>query len=332
MLNKIKVSVIVPVYDVQKYLAKCLNSILNQSFSEYEIICVNDCSPDNSQAVLDKYYKKYPDRIRIIINKENLGLGLSRNRGIDAAQGEYIMFVDSDDYIKTDYIQRYYEYAREGKVDAVIGGYIRVSKSKETIHSISDNIWATLTYGISCAKMYRKDFLNKNNLRFSSYKCGEDVHFNTCAFCCSMTYKVIPYEGYYYVDNGKSITNTMNYKKNHEEIMMNIFLDVLEKYGNRICSDQKDVLEYVCYVNILNALLQFNRGCGVAIMKEKYAKCSQYMQRYFPNYIHNNYLRVGKPKGQTAKIRIATSIVKLLRNIKLDRILFYAISCINSGN
>ena len=147
-----------------------------------------------------------------------------------------------------------------------------------------------------------------------------------------MTYKVIPYEGYYYVDNGKSITNTMNYKKNHEEIMMNIFWMYWKNMGIEFACDQKDVLEYVCYVNILNALLQFNRGCGVAIMKEKYAKCSQYMQRYFPNYIHNNYLRVGKPKGQTAKIRIATSIVKLLRNIKLDRILFYAISCINSGN
>lgn len=328
MLDNIKVSVIVPVYNVKEYLSQCLDSILNQNFDDYEIICINDCTPDDSQAVLDEYKAKFSEKIKIIINERNLGLGLTRNRGIESAAGEYIMFIDSDDYIKNDYIQKYYECATKTKVDAVIGGYIRVSNGKEIVHSISDNIWATLTYGISCAKMYKREFLLKNNLRFKTYKCGEDVHFNACAFCCDMTYEVLSYEGYYYLDNGQSITNTMNYMKNHEDIMMNIFEDVLERYRDRINDKKRDILGYVCYVNILNALLQFNRGCGIPLMKKKYGKCIEYMNKRFPRYKQNPYLRIGGPKGQTTKIRIATGVTMLMSRIHLDNLIFYTIACL----
>ena len=93
----VKVSVIVPVYNVEKYIDKCLDSLVNQTLKDIEIIVVNDGSPDDSQQVIDMYVKKYPKKIKSYI-KENGGQGSARNLGLEHAKGEYISFVDSDDY------------------------------------------------------------------------------------------------------------------------------------------------------------------------------------------------------------------------------------------
>lgn len=94
----VEISVVVPVYNVETYLEECLNSIINQTFSDIEIICINDGSTDSSLDILNDYSKK-DDRIKII-NQENKGLGATRNKGIDLAKGKYIFFIDSDDYIE----------------------------------------------------------------------------------------------------------------------------------------------------------------------------------------------------------------------------------------
>ena len=95
MNNTPKVSVIIPVYNVEKYLQKCLDSVINQTYKNLEIICVDDGSPDNSGGILDAYAQN--DSRIIVIHQENAGVSAARNRGLDAATGEYIAFVDSDD-------------------------------------------------------------------------------------------------------------------------------------------------------------------------------------------------------------------------------------------
>ena len=109
---KIKVSVIVPVYNVEKFIDKCLNSLVKQSLKEIEIIVVNDGSPDNSQKIIDKYVKKYPEKVQSFI-KENGGQGSARNIGIVKAKGEYISFVDSDDWLDLDALEKMYSLAKK---------------------------------------------------------------------------------------------------------------------------------------------------------------------------------------------------------------------------
>lgn len=135
-----KVSVIVPVYNVEQYLARCLDSILAQTYHDYEIICVNDCSPDNSSAILSEYASKHPDRIKVITNEVNLGLGLSREKALEVACGEFVMFIDSDGYIKPDYLQHYLDATNDGDYDIVVGGYIRDIDGKLTEHYLSDTV------------------------------------------------------------------------------------------------------------------------------------------------------------------------------------------------
>jgi len=123
MPDEIKVSVIVPVYNVAKYLSKCLRSLSEQKLKEIEIICVNDGSTDNSGEIIEKFALKDP-RIKII-NTENHGLSAARNCGIRAAQGKYLGFVDSDDYADRDYFKKLYEAAEKYNCPLACAGYKR---------------------------------------------------------------------------------------------------------------------------------------------------------------------------------------------------------------
>ena len=114
----VKVSVIVPVYNVYDYLGKCLDSLVNQTLKDIEIIVVNDGSPDNSEEIIDIYKKKY--KCIKAYKKENGGLSDARNYGIKRAQGEYIAFIDSDDYVDTQMLEKMYQKAKKDNLDIVV--------------------------------------------------------------------------------------------------------------------------------------------------------------------------------------------------------------------
>lgn len=122
-MNEIKVSVIVPIYNTEKFLRKCIESIVNQTLQEIEIILINDGSTDNSHNICLEYAEKYPEKIRYINNK-NIGCSATRNLGIELAKGEYIAFVDSDDYIEKGMYKEMYEVTRNKNLDVVVSGII----------------------------------------------------------------------------------------------------------------------------------------------------------------------------------------------------------------
>lgn len=123
MLNKGLVSVIVPIYNVETFLERCLNSIVKQSYTNLEIILVDDESPDNCGDICDRWAER-DNRIKVI-HKKNGGLGFARNSGLDIATGEFVAFVDSDDYITYDFIEKYVNHMILEDADLVIGGLTR---------------------------------------------------------------------------------------------------------------------------------------------------------------------------------------------------------------
>mgnify|MGYP005781662729 CR=1 FL=1 len=125
MENKIKVSVIVPVYNVEQYLEKCLDSLVRQTLNEIEIIVVDDGSQDNSRKIAEAFREKYPNKVYFFY-KENEGLGEARNFGLDYAKGEYIGFVDSDDWVDEKTFQAMYETARNEDADVVVCDFISI--------------------------------------------------------------------------------------------------------------------------------------------------------------------------------------------------------------
>lgn len=322
-----EISVIVPVYNVESYLRRCLDSIIEQTFESYEVICVNDCSPDNSQNILDEYALRYPERIRVLVNESNMGLGKTRERGIAIAEGKYIMFIDSDDYIRNDYLQIYYDAMQKEDTDIIIGGYTRDVDGNLREHKVAGSQWSLVTYPIACAKLYKKAFLAEHEITFPEIRCGEDIYFSMSLFYYDATYAVIDYAGYYYYFNRKSITGSMNYEKNHEEFVKSIFEEFMENHDlDRVSEEKKRVIEYNYIANMVNALITYGHGGGIARMKKKYNFWMQDMKQRFPDYRHNPYVGIWKPKGQTTKIRLGVGVTMGLHKLKMDRLLFYLIA------
>lgn len=192
-----KISVIIPVYNVEKYLGRCLDSAIKQTLIDIEIICVNDGSTDNSPAIIAAYMQ-HDERI-ILINKENGGLSSARNAGIKQATGEYLMFVDSDDYLSEHACERLYVEYLENNVDIIVFGseifpinpwpneWLRTALSPRTkyyekfeIEALFYQQGATPFVWRNCVK---RRFLEKSNLLFDeSVLFGEDMIFQLCLF------------------------------------------------------------------------------------------------------------------------------------------------------
>ena len=160
----IDVSVIVPVYNTEKYLEKCLDSIVNQTFNNYEIIIINDGSPDNSETIIQEYLKKYPQKIKYY-KKENGGLSEARNMGILKSSGKYLMFVDSDDYISEDMIEKLYNCIETQDSDMAICNMIKIDSKNNSTKIINYNPGTVniledkkILFNLPCAcnKMYNK--------------------------------------------------------------------------------------------------------------------------------------------------------------------------------
>ena len=120
-----KISVIVPVYNVEDYLERCLHSLVKQTIEDIEIILINDGSPDNSQKIINCFKEQYPDKI-VSVEIENSGVARARNIGLQYATGEYVGFVDSDDYVDVSMFEKLYEKAQEDEADIVASGYTRL--------------------------------------------------------------------------------------------------------------------------------------------------------------------------------------------------------------
>ena len=214
-----KISIIIPVYNAGKYINKTLKSVINQTFKDFEVICINDQSKDNSLEILEKFAKQ-DDRIKIVNNKKNLGAALTRNVGIDIAQGEYIYFLDADDYFDEKYLECMLEKIEQENCNIVLNMSIQ-SESNGTVSQFHhpsmpkinpdgeylDKI--TTIHDAPCfiwARIYRKAFLDKYNLRFQDIHATDDVVFNAIVDMYVDKTFVFYGEKYHYTVNNTSVT------------------------------------------------------------------------------------------------------------------------------
>lgn len=201
-----KVSVIVPVYNVEEYLSECLESIINQTLKDIEIICINDGSKDNSLEILKEYVAK--DSRMIIIDKPNEGVSAARNDGIELAKGEFIAFVDSDDLIDLDTYECAYSIAIETNADITVFGWQNFPKNiskredckpKEKIFRDWFKAKRRRESIISCNKLYRRYMIIQNDLRFNrDIKYAEDECFNLCVYPFAKVIVQMPNMFYHY--------------------------------------------------------------------------------------------------------------------------------------
>lgn len=249
-----RISVIIPVYNVENYLAECIESVCNNDYNDLEIILVNDGSTDSSDSICDRY-AGIDSRIKVI-HKSNSGVSSARNSGIDVASGDYIAFLDGDDLVKSNIYRKLLDALQYNNVDIAICRFSDYVCGTEIVHTepiptgclYGQDVWNNLVLdmlgtpldkakcapimGSICRGLYRKCIILANNIRFKNIKIAEDMLFHLEYLCCCKSAVVLSESLYMYRYNSQSVTH--DYKHNLFETMQrqfSIVQDVLKSYG-----------------------------------------------------------------------------------------------------
>lgn len=238
-----KVSIIVPVYNVEKYLDRCMSSLLGQTLRDLEIILVDDGSPDKCPQFCEKYKDEYSN-IKVV-HKKNAGLGFARNSGLEVCEGEYVAFIDSDDFADVHMFHELYTFAVENNLDACFCGYniyknvndIKTKKefldytlfrgNREVRNVLLDMVGSTPDYNSDVRILssmwkgiYKLDVIRKNNLQFVSERqyIAEDIIFHLDFLPCCQNVGFVPGAYYNYCDNGTSLTRSYKVDRFEKEL------------------------------------------------------------------------------------------------------------------
>ena len=315
-----KVSVIVPIYNVEKYLEKCLDSLVNQTLEDIEIILVNDGSTDNSGQIAKKYANKYKDKI-IYLEKENGGLSDARNYGLEYVKGDYISFVDSDDYISKNLYSELVKYM-EKDYDMIKFGILTVdlknnkiieNKSQQFENKTGEEAFDILyktdkMTEVAWGYLYKASFWKENNFKYSINMYHEDFGLTPLVILKAKKVASTNILGYYYVQSDKSITRNSDEKKK-----LKMSYDLLKFYDNMVKKIEKYDISKKSKENIkiyyTNCILLEIKNISSKIERQKYIKeikkrkmiknikarnFKQLVKRIFLSINIDSYLRVKK--------------------------------------
>lgn len=277
-----KVSVIIPVYNVEEYLSECLDSLINQTLRDIEIICINDGSTDNSLNILNEYAKK--DSRITVLTQENQGAAVARNKGLDFAKGEYLSILDSDDFFELNMLEKLYNRAVETDAEIVIcretavdfendkkcefsfRGEIMPNKPVFSGRETKENAFA-ISRNIAWEKLFKASFIFGNNIRFHNVRIIDDAHFVFVAYAlanrittvdASLVFHRINISGQQTNPSNFNISKTrvkdlvFAYDKIRDSLCKHNLYEIYEQtYINALCGD---IRHYLSKLNIINKL------------------------------------------------------------------------------
>lgn len=280
-MNQIKVSIIIPIYNVEEYLEECLVSALKQTLKEIEIICVNDGTPDNSMNIVDKYAKE--DSRIVIVEKENGGLSSARNAGMAVARGEYVYFLDSDDYIMENSMEVLYKQAHDNDLDDIYFDAESFFESEDLKEEMSEYVdyyvrkadYSQVVTGLemlkkmdennefrpsACLQMIKREFLLENKIQFCNGIVHEDNLFSLECILEAKRVKHIPEQFYMRRVRAESImTATKEFKSSFGYYMcLEGILDRLKDKSNYSPEIQQAIINRLCNIqsNALNKIME----------------------------------------------------------------------------
>lgn len=291
-----KVSIIVPIYNVEKYLRKCLDSLVNQTYQNVEILCINDGSKDNSQLIIDEYENKYPNIHGYI--KENGGLSDARNYGIDKASGEYLMFVDSDDYLRNDAIELLMKKADKENSDIVVcdldyvyeDGTIKKAYQYEfESGSPKENNDLIFITNSACDKLFKKDLFD--DYRFPKGMWYEDLASIPTILSKANKISKLDEELYMYFQRQGSIVHK------RDDRIFDIY-----KAINKV---KEEILSFKEYQGKQNIIDKFNdyyiiHGADLTTLRisnfdskrnEYLKRNAELLEKYYPNWYSNHLIK-----------------------------------------
>ena len=295
-----KVSVIVPIYNVEPYLKRCVDSLLAQTYSNCEILLVDDCSTDNCAGIAKEYAQAHPELCRFIQREKNGGLSAARNTGIDAAAGDWLAFVDSDDWVTEDYISVMYEVAKHDQPDIVVNNScffyyneksVRVvcfAPEINTSSSIEDKL-VDLRFSAVC-KLFRKGCFTQHSIRFPEdiRKC-EDISTLIPLYTRVNKISVLHQPSYYYYQRSNSLSNA------HKDMDFGFYPKTIQRMYDLSADGFEKQLEYIAISQLMYGMVMNMLRGG----KEKSEICGHvdWFEAKYPTWRKNPYLsRLPKAK------------------------------------
>ena len=323
-----KISLILPVYNGSQRIIQCLNSIVGQSYTDFDLLIIDDGSKDNSACLIEEYLDGLNDNIKhkiTFIKQENKGVSKTRNLGIQMVNGEWIGFIDQDDYIEKEYLEKYIATLQLNEkkgcfAELLVGGYDRVSDEGKVIRHevLKGKKWDKYIVLAPWAHLYRRQFLIENNILFLETKIGEDVFFNLKAYAYAN--KVVIEKNnseYKWVFNNDSVSNSKQNKvtkQNNPIILLNAIVDMY-KNDKKVKTPYEEqeyyIIRYIvwyCLFTIRNSHRKEHK------IREK--ELFDFLKTYYPNYYKNKYLWK-KIEGEPIKIYLAVIVYLLLYHIHI---------------
>lgn len=282
------ISIIVPVYNAEQYLHRCIDSILTQSHSDFELLLVDDGSPDNCGAICDEYAAK-DTRVRVF-HKENGGVSSARNFGIEQAQGEWVSFVDSDDWIASEFLERLIQ---KPDADFILGGVVRSTgkvdvfpEKKYEVQEISefiDSYINVLLLRTPWGKLLRRNIIVDNHIRFDEQmKYGEDTIFVYQYLCFCHSIRTVEASNYNYLQNQYSG------KYRHSFSDVDYALKKTEDSIADLCRVFSTNIDMDLYFKLHIVVLSIRRIPDMATIEAYYLLCKKYNPTFTPEAFYNN--------------------------------------------
>lgn len=276
------ISIIVPIYKAEKYIHRCIDSILAQSHADFELLLIDDGSPDNCGAICDEYAAK-DTRIRVL-HKENGGVSSARNLGLDNAKGEWITFIDSDDWVESEFLDKL---IGGGNADLVVGGTVRTSGMKQqlddrlydmkSIPEFLDLYLDKLLLRTPWGKLFRSSIIEDNHIRFNKdIRFGEDTLVVYEYLCHCSIIASVSYCGYSYLDESDGwVLNSRKYKLSLSEIDASLgrTIALIHRLNERFCATL-DLSSYIFIYLSMYSTANFSDSSAIAEYKEI---CQKYM-------------------------------------------------------
>ncbi len=324
-----KLSIIIPVYDVENYLAKCLDSVIYPDLKGYEVIAVNDGSTDSSSKIAREYEKKYPEIIKVI-DKENGGLGSARNAGLEVSQGEYVQFLDSDDWLADNAVPEMLTETEKG-FDIGIFDFAPVTElgrelprikgcEREGMFTFCEFPELLFSPPCACNKIWRRSLFTESKISYPGRLWFEDLATSPCLYLNAEKIIHINKVFYYYLQRSGSITNNKNLSRNTEMLTVcDMVLNYYKEHG--VYEKYRAQLLYMCaYNELITSTTRVNLADPKSPVQDALL---DWFLKNFPDYKDNEYIQNMPPKLKlllkltvSKKRRSINSIMKLNNKLK----------------
>ena len=316
-----KCSVIIPLYRGKQYIEECIKSLSVQTYSDFEVILMDDGSPDDTYDFVAEILKSYSSLDARLYRQENSGVARTRNKCVGLAEGEYVAFMDQDDTVMPDYLEQLIRQTENGDCDIALCGYVRRTDEGKILKTVSlcEDSFSKYRIVAPWARIYRRAFLLDNGLEFLPTPCGEDTYLTIQAYALTRNIRIAcGYTGYVWRYNPTSVSNTHQRSVKIANDACDTFEKIVAALPTQRCSDPRDE-EYFFIRACLFYLLFSSHAESSDEVEYAYNRYFSFLEKNFPSYAKNPLIGITKPKSESASVRCTVWGFLLLKKLGLGK-------------